>query len=147
VREALDNTARAAEFDILGACIMPDHLHALVLGQSEAASLIRLAQRFKQRTGHRWRGMDGTQLWQQSFYDHAVRNGEDVLPIARYVLDNPVEAGLCQDALSWPFTWGTLIAKGASDRDWDAAKATSLRPAMAKATDGARLDGGTEPQT
>ena len=42
-------------------------------------------------------------LWQESFYDHVVRPEEDLSAIARYIIDNPVRAGIVKSPLDYPF--------------------------------------------
>ncbi len=37
-------------------------------------------------------------LWQRSFFDHALRRNEDEIRTARYILANPVRAGLVERA-------------------------------------------------
>lgn len=85
---------------------MPDHLHLLVLG-SDRGSLIRFAQHFKQATGFRHRG-----LWQRSYYDHLMRREETVADVANYIWDNPVRAGLVDDALSYPYSGPRDVLEG-----------------------------------
>ncbi len=41
-------------------------------------------------------------FWQRSFYDHALRTDEDLVHTARYVLANPVRAGLVHDFRDYP---------------------------------------------
>ena len=108
-QEALERTATAASFELLTYTVMPDHVHVLALATSEAASPVRFVQRFKQATGYEFKQRAGDGLWQQSFFDHVVRGDEDVLPIARYIIDNPVEAGLMEAGRRWPFSGGTLV--------------------------------------
>jgi hypothetical protein len=42
-------------------------------------------------------------LWQRSYYDHILREDEDVVGVARYVLENPVRAGLVTEVIQYPF--------------------------------------------
>ena len=114
---SLTSVAAKARFEILLYCLMPDHLHLLVLGTADDANVLRLVQRFKQQTGHQFKQRYGQALWQQSFFDHVVRLEEDILPIARYIVGNPVAARLVKEPQDWAYLGGTL---------WDAAEATSL---------------------
>jgi hypothetical protein len=43
-------------------------------------------------------------MWQASFFDRALRKHEDLETVARYIFNNPVEAGLVQRAADYPFT-------------------------------------------
>ena len=91
---------------------MPDHLHLLVEG-SEASDLPVFVKDFKQRTGFQYRRARGQSLWQKSYYDHILRTEEDVHGVARYIVGNPVRAGLVAAAKDYPycgsFVWGEAI--------------------------------------
>jgi hypothetical protein len=41
-------------------------------------------------------------LWQPGFHDHAVRAEEDLRALARYVIQNPVRAGLATSVRQYP---------------------------------------------
>lgn len=41
-------------------------------------------------------------LWQTAFHDHALREEEDLHEIARYVVANPLRAGLVESLLEYP---------------------------------------------
>ena len=43
-------------------------------------------------------------LWQESFYDHALRKEESLRRVAGYIWDNPVRAGLVEDPLDYPWS-------------------------------------------
>jgi putative transposase len=81
---------------------MPDHLHVLVEGLQESSDLEAFAKHFKQLTGFRYKRATGRRLWQEGYYDRVLRKDEDLEDAARYVLGNPVRAGLVQHPLDWP---------------------------------------------
>ncbi len=85
-------------------CVMPDHVH-LVLSPSLDCDIVRFVGQFKnlaQRAA--WRhGVVGA-FWQTGFWDHFVRRDEQAANAIRYVLDNPVRAGLVADASEYPFS-------------------------------------------
>jgi len=99
---------------------MPDHLHLLV-GADPDANLIGFVKRFKQTTGWWFRNRylagslkaSPTSLWQRSYYDHVVRSEEGLLQIAKYIVANPVRAGLVESSVDYPlsgsFVWGKTI--------------------------------------
>lgn len=41
-------------------------------------------------------------FWQRSFYDHALRREEDRLQLARYVVANPLRAGIVERLGDYP---------------------------------------------
>lgn len=90
-------------------CVMPGHLHLLV--EIRSVGLIDLMRRTKSSsTKLWWRQGDNGQLWQESFYDHGVRDIPDFDAIATYILNNPIEAGLAESWETYPLIGGTLIA-------------------------------------
>ena len=87
--------------------VMPDHLHWLVTLQTGTIS--RLMQRIKGRSAisiNRALGNQG-QLWQKGFHDHAIREEEDLQTIARYVVANPLRAGLVDKIGDYPL-WDAI---------------------------------------
>jgi REP element-mobilizing transposase RayT len=84
---------------------MPDHLHVLVdLESTTRGSAMRLV---KGRTARRINAAFGVTgaLWQRGYHDHAIRVEEDLISIARYVVANPIRAGLVRRLADYPF-WG-----------------------------------------
>ena len=82
--------------------IMPDHFHWLV--QLEHRSLARLMQSIKSRstlTINRAINREGA-FWQTGYHDRALRDGEDLLPFARYIVANPLRAGLVKKIGDYP---------------------------------------------
>lgn len=88
--------------------IMPDHLHWLFqLGSSD---LPRVMQRFKSRSAIAVNRLLGSRdrLWQPGYHDHALRKDEDIRHVARYIVANPLRAGLVArlaDYPHWDATW------------------------------------------
>lgn len=82
---------------------MPDHLHLLVEGLNDESDLRRLIKLAKQRSGAVYSADHGTGLWQEGYYERVVRKPDDVMSIARYILENPVRAGLARRAQDYPF--------------------------------------------
>ncbi|MDH0135632.1 MULTISPECIES: REP-associated tyrosine transposase [Pseudomonas] len=82
--------------------LMPDHLHWLLdLGPS---SLGRLMCEFKSRSSCALYkvGAERRHIWQTSFHDRALRREEDVRAVARYIIANPIRAGLVRRAGDYP---------------------------------------------
>ncbi len=90
-------TARELDFAILAYCLMPDHAHLLIEGMTDAADLQRFVKRAKQRSGQAYAHQTHRRLWQEGYYDGVLRAEEDSRAIARYVIENPVRAGLVDD--------------------------------------------------
>ncbi len=48
-------------------------------------------------------------IWEESFYDHGIRNEESYLRQLNYVLHNPVRKGLVEEWQDWPFLFTELL--------------------------------------
>ena len=95
--------------ELLAWVFMPDHVHLLVqLGNQE--SLSDFVRRFKIETArsiNRHYQSQGV-VWSRGFYDRAVRNEDDLTAIARYIVLNPVRAGLVESVRQyclWDAVW------------------------------------------
>ena len=58
------------------------------------------------REANRKLGRTGA-LWQKGFYDHGLRSEEDVVAIARYIVANPIRAGMVARVGDYPF-WNAV---------------------------------------
>jgi putative transposase len=83
--------------------LMPDHLHwLLVLGEGQ--NLSRVVQSMKSYSARQINGLRRAcdPVWQAGFHDHALRRDEDLRRTARYLVANPVRAGLVATIGDWP---------------------------------------------
>jgi len=82
--------------------VMPDHLHWLI--ELKAVTLGTLMRRFKSRSSHALRkaGVQGGRIWQPGYQDRALRREEDVRRVARYIIANPLRAGLVTSVGDYP---------------------------------------------
>ena|SRR5947207_7377531 len=103
VLEQLRQTCSFCAFANTAYCFMPDHLHVLATAQSESADLEEFVKRFKQSTGFMYRKNHGQRLWQPGYHDRVLRDDEATEAVARYVLANPVRAGLTKELGEYPF--------------------------------------------
>ena len=88
--------------------LMPDHLHWLV--QLADGELSRLVAGFKAGSAssiNRILQTPGQRRWQMGFHDHALRTEEDLAAIARYVIANPLRAGIVTSVRAYPH-WDTV---------------------------------------
>jgi REP element-mobilizing transposase RayT len=94
--------------DSLAWVVMPDHFHWLVARGT--GSLCQTVQRVKSKTAiavNKRAGLQGS-LWQSGYHDTAVRHEEALLRFARYIIANPLRAGLVRrvgDYPLWDAVW------------------------------------------
>ena len=89
--------------ETLAFVVMPDHVHWLVQ-LKDGTNLGEAVRRFKARVSLTL----GRPVWQRGFHDHALRRDEDIVATARYVVVNPVRAGLVQSIgnyAHWEAVW------------------------------------------
>jgi len=82
--------------------VMPDHLHWLLT--LEEGTLGALMQRVKSRSAIAINAalQRSDRFWQKGYHDHAARTDEDLHNLARYVVANPLRAGLVQSLRDYP---------------------------------------------
>jgi hypothetical protein len=57
----------------------------------------------KQLAGFHYRQQFGGTLWQRYGYERVLRDEDDTLGVARYILENPIRAGLVTQVGDYPF--------------------------------------------
>jgi len=106
--QAFEDKAVLADASLLAWVLMPDHFHGLPqLG--EQTSLQNPVNRLKSasaRRANRAIGREGP-LWDRAYHDHALRREEDLLETTRYIVANPVRAGLARCVGDYPF-WDAI---------------------------------------
>jgi putative transposase len=96
------------QFAVITYCFMPDHLHLLVEGLSESSDCKTMIARAKQYSAYHFAQHHGSRLWQRYPFEHVLRDDESTLVVARYILENPVRAGLVSRVEDYPFV-GSLV--------------------------------------
>ena len=91
-------------FAITAYCFMPDHIHLIVHATTEAAELRPFMKGWKQRAGLDYKQSTGDFLWQPSYFDHVLRDNEEMKRAVKYVLENPVRKGLVANWADYPFS-------------------------------------------
>ena len=87
---------------------MPDHFHAVVEGQARGSRWPRFVRLAKQLSSYAFRVKTGRRLWQNSYFDRTLRADEALADVVRYVINNPVRAGLVDAPAAYP-CWGSVV--------------------------------------
>jgi putative transposase len=83
--------------DTLAFVVMPDHVHWLfALGNKH--QLHDVVKTIKSKITIKI----GQPIWQAGYYDHAIRKDENIVSIARYIIANPIRAGLVKRVGDYP---------------------------------------------
>ena len=93
--------------DSLAWVVMPDHFHWLIeLKQSTLPALMLATKSRSARAVNARLGRSG-RLWQKGFHDRAIRREEDLTAVARYIIANPLRAGLVKRVHDYPL-WDAI---------------------------------------
>ena len=84
--------------------VMPDHLHWLMELQA-GNTLPTVMRRLKGRSAFMMTRshLALASVWQPGYHDHALRRDEDVVSTARYIIANPLRAGLVATLADYPW--------------------------------------------
>ena len=87
--------------------VMPDHIHLLL--QLDEAKLSKVVKKLKARSARRLNREIGRtgRFWAPGFHDHALRKAEDLKGVARYIVANPLRAGLVRHVGDYPY-WNAV---------------------------------------
>jgi putative transposase len=140
---------RAAGVEVWGYCLMPNHVHLILVPADELGLRTALAETHRRYSSHinRREGWSGY-LWQGRFASFPM-DEKHLLACARYVELNPVRAGLVRQAEQWPWSsarahlgrkddrlvsvqplldrvdnWSEFLSAGLDDGDRDAIRAS-----------------------
>jgi putative transposase len=115
--EALRHSVRVTRlkrpFQIDAWVVLPDHMHCVwTLPEGDAdfggrmgqikATFSKALPEGRVRPSHVLRREKG--IWQRRFWEHHVRNGQDLAGCVRYCWDNPVKHGLVSVVKDWPYS-------------------------------------------
>lgn len=95
--------------------LMPDHLH-WIFQLGDCRNLAAVMKLFKGRSArliNKAMQKSGP-VWQKAYYDHAIRNEEDIRQVTRYMLSNPLRAGLVSEIGRYPL-WDAVWVDDLSD--------------------------------
>jgi REP element-mobilizing transposase RayT len=103
-------SAIAGDVDSISFVVMPDHVHWLfsLSGEKPLSAVVGAVKRHSARKINLRNGNNGRQIWQRGFHDHALRRDEEVARVARYIVANPLRAGLVSrigDYPLWDAVW------------------------------------------
>jgi putative transposase len=103
VLSQISRAAVEAQFAVVAYCFMPDHVHLLIEGLAVSCDCRRFIVRAKQYSGFQFSRLHGDRLWQRYAFEHVLRDDELAMVVAKYILENPIRAGLVRRVDDYPF--------------------------------------------
>jgi len=109
-----------ARYTLDAYCVMPNHVHVVFTPRQfvaqvsnlrhgeppyhSLAAIMHSLKRYTARAANRLLARSGT-FWEHESFDHFVRDENELGRVVRYVLNNPVKAGLATRWQDWPWSY------------------------------------------
>jgi putative transposase len=97
VVEQFLRAARERGFVIVTHCLMPDHAHLVIDGERDDSDCLAFIKLAKQYSAYYFKQAHGHRLWQRYGHERFIRDDMERALTIRYLLANPVKAGLVSD--------------------------------------------------
>src|SRR4030067_985184 len=133
LRSAIETVRASRPFVIDAWVLLPDHLHCVGTRPADDADFstrwmmikraVSLACREDYRraclmTASKLKHREST-IWQRRFWEHQIRNEDDLARHVDYIHFNPVKHGHVQHAIDWPYsTFHRYVRDGVYAHDW-----------------------------
>jgi len=106
-----------AEMELTAYCFMPDHVHKVIKGISPTADGRRYIKLAKQFAGFYFKQAYGEKPFIRYGHDRWLRKPGHVSRAIKYVIENPLHAGLVDKAEDYPYT-GSQIYTIEQLKEW-----------------------------
>ena len=113
VRAAYATVLRKHPFHTHAFVVLPNHLHAVITLPDNDAAYARRWALFKSTVSHSLPANPRTLsqskrrekgIWQRRFWEHLIRDENDLKNHIAYCWANPVKHGLCDQPNDWPYS-------------------------------------------
>ena len=93
--------------------VMPNHVHAVFwpIPNHTVSQIIKSWKQYSGVRANRILKRVGTEFWQPESFDHWIRDDQEHYRCCRYVIYNPVKAGLCRTPEEWPYSSASAAPK------------------------------------
>ncbi|HHL3633658.1 REP-associated tyrosine transposase [Neisseria polysaccharea] len=130
LRLAYRETKIRYPFETAAICVLPDHLHFIMrLPEGDHDYPIRIAYlktRFSQLIPKKYRAPNGSKtkkreagIWQRRFWEHLIRDEQDLNNHRDYIYFNPVKHGYAASVKEWRYSsFFRDVEKGIYPLDW-----------------------------
>ncbi len=92
-------------YDLIAYVVMPNHVHVLIELYSPT-DLVKIIQSWKSYTAHQITKIypNYQKIWQKNYWDRYIRDETHLHQAIWYIEQNPVKAGLVDNAEQWQFS-------------------------------------------
>ncbi len=91
-----------ARYRLLAWCVMPNHLHVLIETNEQhlLSEVVHMWKSFTAKAINHHLARTGS-VWMPDYFDRYIRDDNHLAAVIAYIHQNPVSAGLVQDATQW----------------------------------------------
>jgi putative transposase len=128
LRAAFRDARRQRAFTIDAMVVLPDHLHAIWTLPPDDDDYAGRWRSIKSRFSHavaqaetaiRRNPKGEYKLWQRRYWEHTIRDGNDLARHVDYIHYNPVKHGHTASPVEWPFSsFHRYVKQGLYAADW-----------------------------
>jgi putative transposase len=139
LRRAFKDVRRQHPFTIEAIVVLPEHLHTIwTLPEGDADFALRW-RRIKSAFARQLPGGESVSpsragkgergIWQRRYWEHTLRDEEDLVRHADYIHFNPVRHGYVKRVKDWPYSsFHRMVRLGLYPEDWAGDQAISDQP-------------------
>ena len=133
LREAIDEVKAKSSFTLFAIVLLPDHLHSVWMLPRDDADYSTRWRQIKEKFTRRYLERGGREttvstsrqkkgergIWQRRFWEHTVRDEDDLKRCVDYVHWNPRKHNVAERVQDWPWsTFHRFVEQGEYDLDW-----------------------------
>lgn len=118
----LNEVKDAQPFQMVAYVILDNHFH-LLIKPAKGQSISKIIQSVKLRFTYRYKKQNGIEankvIWQKRFWDHIIRDEDDLKHHLDYIHFNPIKHGLVNSVKNYPYSsFKEYINRGHYDLNW-----------------------------
>lgn len=133
LRQAILEEKEQHPFDMVAVVLLPDHLHCIWELPENDADFSKRWGRIKSRFSKKWIYIGGKEakisqarrkhrergIWQKRFWEHRIRDEDDLMRHVNYIHFNPVKHSLVRCPHEWPYSsFDQWVKEGYYQYDW-----------------------------
>ncbi len=118
--QAIENARNQYHLVLMAWVVLPDHIHMLIERDKEDVSDVMRRIKLTYSANYRKRaGLREGRVWQYRFWDHIIRDQEDLNRHLDYIHCNPVKHGATNNPFNWRYSSAArYLQEGYYAPDW-----------------------------
>lgn len=135
LRHAFRYVRQRRPFELVAIVVLPDHLHCLWQLPEGGTDYSTRWQMIKTAFTRKWTGVPGNErsksVWQPRFWEHLIRDEEDLRRHLDYIHFNPVKHGLTANPGEWEASsFQRFVGNGWYPADWGGCEPENIKKMM-----------------